>query len=131
MTIWSDEFSNQNSVFHIKQVNDEDVKYFEFGINKVFEEKFSIRCKQCKCHIQLPNNGIEVEERRTGKSRTFAISSQASEEDLLEKIIMESLFMNTTRNVRSNAPPYTVKTAVCTNIKMFKDVLELPLFETQ
>ena len=72
-------------VFHIKQVNDEDVKYYEFGINKVFEEKFSIRCKQCKCHIQLPNNGIEVEERRTGKSRTFAISSQASEEDLLEK----------------------------------------------
>ena len=48
-------------VFHIKEIKDGVEKRYEFEINKVLAGKFAIRCKQCKCFIQLPNIGIQTE----------------------------------------------------------------------
>ena len=67
-------------VFHIK----EDGKCYEFGINKVLNKNFSIKCKKCNCYKLLPHIGIKVEEKKAeGKRLTFVISNEASEEDLM------------------------------------------------
>ena len=53
-------------VFHIK----EDGKYYEFGINKVLNKNFSIKCKKCNCYNFLPHIGIKVEEKKAeGKNQ--------------------------------------------------------------
>ena len=84
--------AKNSTIFQIKEVNDEEDEYYEFEFNKILKEKLSIWCKKCGCHLHLPNNGIQIEERITGKKITFVISAQTSEVDFLDKNNYEEPF---------------------------------------